>query len=230
MDKRKTYTWFLLFPLLTIFVCYNLAYCKNTNHLSLKNKILSLLSKRPIPNSIDSVIDESDKLSEGEKIRLYIELLDYSIDGITGEQLSEKTTRLQENILPFLVEKLNSPLECIKEYKNICSNEEERYTRAIRMIEAIKKGIVLYCEYPPGLYSEAEKTLNILKIFISDYKKNKGILPQDLYILRNYVFEKYGYKLVIHDPFSDEIKYTVLNKVNYKIELIDDFFKRNQYK
>jgi len=75
------------------------------------------------------------------------------------------------------------------------------------MLDAIKNGVVLYCEYPENLRVEAEKNMDILIIFIEDYKTTKGRFPKDLEALRDYAFREYGYKLRIQNPWGEPFQY-----------------------
>lgn len=177
--------------------------------------------------AFEDAIDNIDKigLNNEELMSLYIGLLDYYIGESTGEVLSKKITYIGDKILPFLVEKKNMPIKCIKKYNTLCSYEThaERNIKIIRMITAIKQGRVLYAEFPDNLREQHEKDLKIIHIFIQDYKNMTSTLPNNLDILREYAWREYGYKLNIYSPwFGKPLKYSPQKDGKYILEPGDD--------
>jgi hypothetical protein len=206
-----------------LFFINNSSYSENTKIIEIRDKILSLALKNS--PKILKVLKEIDKtgLTEEELINLYIELLDYYIGEGGGEILCEKITRLQDKVLPFLIEKKNTPLKPLEKYKNLSYNSiEERNIKIIDMIDKIRKGIVAYAEYPASLKKEVIKELKIIRIFIEDYRREKGKLPENLDILREYAFKEYGYKLKILNPWGQPFKYLPLDMEKYVLEAGSD--------
>jgi hypothetical protein len=219
--------------ILLIFFSIGLAFSENSKVKQYKENILSLalLSRESSDNmktriAFEESIDNIDKLglNNDDLAALYTTLLDYYIGESTGEILSEKITKMQEKILPFLVEKIHLPLKCEDRYKSIClENEKERNERILDLVNDIKKGIVAYAEFPANLKKEHERDLEIIRIFIQDYKIKKGFVPKKLENLREYAWHEYGYKLKIYSPwFGKQLKYIPQKDGKYILEAGSD--------
>lgn len=193
-----------------ILYCAALSYSGSNNKAEIRDKILSLALEEK--SEMLNAIEETDKLGlrDDELISLYMELLDYYTGEGPGEILSEKITSMGDKIFPFLIEKKNMPLKCLEKYERLCAYKDvkERNIKIANMIDAIKKGIVLYAEYPENLKIEAEEDLKIIGIFLEDYRKNKRKLPKNLHILRMYVCKEYGYKLKTFNPWGYPFNYS----------------------
>lgn len=216
----------LLFTLFTSVIQNNLfVYAETTKDIQVRDEILSL-ALRNSDQLLNAVFDiDKKQLTDDEMIRVYIGLLDYYIGEGPGEALSEKITKLQDKILPYLVLKKNSQIECIKKYKILCccENQAERNAKIVGMIKAIKQGRVLYAEFPDNLKEQHEKDLKIIHIFIQDYKIKVGKPPDTLDTLREYAWREYGYKLKIYSPwFGKPLKYLPQKDGKYVIEAGDD--------
>jgi hypothetical protein len=160
-------------------------------------------------------IREVDKrhLREEELITLYMELLDHYIGEGPGEILSEKITAMGDRIMPFLIEKKNSPLKGFS-YKDT----EERNLKIESCINAIRDGKILYAVFPENLEKGVEANMKILRIFLEDFKKSKKRLPKDLKVLREYAWQQYGCKLRILNPWGQPLKYSLKGGNNYVLE------------
>jgi len=166
-------------------------------------------------------IEEIDKhlLRDEELISLYMELLDYYIGEGPGEILSEKITGMGERILPFLIEKKNSTFKCLDKYRPFCyKNAEERNVKIRSIIAAIKKGIILYAVFPEKLKTEVDQSMKIVRIFLEDFRRNKKTFPRDLNVLKEYVWQQYGYKLKIFNPWGEPFKYISKSGDKYTLE------------
>ena len=75
----------------------------------------------------------------------------------------------------------------------------------------IKKGNVLYSQYPTSLKAEVRMRMTILEIFLEDYKRSFGKFPPDLAVLREYAWKEYGYKLKIYNPWGQKVVYNPTN-------------------
>jgi hypothetical protein len=135
-----------------------------------------------------------------DRVSLYMELLNYYIGEGPEEILDEQITRMGDKILPFLIEKRNSPVKCEEKYESICFAMEERNGIINHSISAIKEGTISYQAIPRNLRTEVEGTMKIIRIFLKDFKKQRGSFPKDLNVLREYGWNQYGYKLVILTP------------------------------
>ncbi|HXX34970.1 MAG TPA: hypothetical protein VEM15_10915 [Thermodesulfobacteriota bacterium] len=162
---------------------------------------------------------ENPPLKTEERINLYMELLNYYIGEATGEMLHEQITRMGDKVLPFLVEKKNSPVKCEEKYKSICLSMEERNREINGSISAIKEGTISYAVLPDNLKIEAEGNLKIIRIFLRDFEKQKGSFPKDLNVLREYEWNQYGYKLTIVNPWGQPFKYLAKGKDKYTLEV-----------
>ncbi len=208
----------LVLAAMLIFILCSPSYSENNDATQIRDKILALAlieDNTKVWATLLSVIDSTDKLGlrDEELINLYTELIDYYIGEGPGEILSEKITGMREKILPFLVEKKGTQLNCLEKYKSLCREDiKERNKRIEYLIDAIKKGVILYAEYPESLREEIIKNINVVRIFIEDYKKVNGTLPKDLDVLRKYVWDMYGYKLQIWNPWVEQ------GKINYKLQ------------
>jgi hypothetical protein len=143
-------------------------------------------------------------------ICLFIELQDYYIGEAPGEILSEKVTGLGDDILPYLIEKKNTPLKIDNKNKKLYHNTLEEIKLSInRNISYIKKGIISYSEYPDSslLNKIVKEDQGMINIFLNDYKKNYNKNPEDLFKLKDYAYKSYGYKLRIHNPWGDLYEY-----------------------
>jgi hypothetical protein len=186
-----------------------------------RDEILALLQ-----NDSDKIIEamyKTDRLKEGAAMKLYLELLDYYIGEGPGEILSEKITLLGEEILPALIEKKKMRLLCLEEFKDLCYEDiEDRNRKIEHEINAIKKGIVLYAVYPDNLLEKVKRNMEIIIVFLEDYKMSQGVFPEDLSALREYAWKEYGYKLVIYNPWGRSLKYNMLDKNKIIIEAGSD--------
>lgn len=197
MKHVKTKKSFLIL-LLSMFLFQGLAYAEDKTTIT-TDKILSIVMAGS--DEIYGILEETDKLQEKEAIKLYIELLDYSIGEATGVILLEKTTSIGDKIIPHLIEKKNTPITCLGEFKSRCRTDLERNRFINYIIDARKKGIIIYSLFPDDLLMSMEKDLNIIRTFLEDYKISSGKYPKDLYQLKEYVWRKYGYKLVIFSHY-----------------------------
>lgn len=211
----------LIFLIFIILSFGSVAYCKNNNREKLRDKILSLAMDNS-PKLYDT-LDQIDRLPIYEAMNLHMELTNYYIGEHGSEVLSEKITKIGDKIIPFLVEERYISLMCSDRYKSMCRKLEERNREIERMIDAIKKGIILYAEFPENLKTEHERDLKIIKLFLEDYKRKEGNYPKDLHILREYVWKGYGYKLRIFSPwFGQPLKYLPQNEDKYILEAGQD--------
>ncbi len=215
--KIQLFLYILLMSAIIVLCSDSVAYCGDDRMVKLEVKILSL-AKENSPKLYDA-LDEIDKLPIDEAISLYVGLIDYYIGEHGTEIHLERATKIGEKIIPFLIEKRNMPLMCLEQYKSLCVKDIEERNRKIGwIIDAIKKGIVLYAEYPESLKLEVETNVKIVKIFLEDYKKSKGKLPKDLHILKEYVWKEYGYKLKIFNPWGQPLKYLSQKGNKYILE------------
>ncbi len=206
-----------LIVLFTLLCSNRLAVAENNSVKDIVNKILTGQDIEVL----DAVYD-TDKLhlQQDDLIQLYIELLDYHIGAGPGEILGEKVTKMGDKILPFLVEKENTPLRCSEKYKKRCCRDmKERNVHIDSMIEAIREGTVLYAVFPEGLKTEAEKDLKIIKIFLEDFRLHRKSLPKDLQALKDYTWQQYGYKLKILNPWGEAFKYLLRGRDKYILEV-----------
>lgn len=218
---------------LVLFFSRGLALAENSKVDQYKEKILSLALTAHNANdnmktriAFEDAMDNVEKvvLQKDELANIYIKLLDYYLGESAGEILSEKITKMGETILPFLVEKANMPLKCENKYRSLClENKKERNEKITSLINDIKKGLIAYAEFPADLKKEHERDLNIIRIFIKDYKFKKGIVPKNLDNLREYAWHEYGYKLKIYSPwFGKQLKYIPQKDGKYILEAGDD--------
>lgn len=212
MDKVR-----LMITILIVFFSLNTsAYCEKSKLTEIRDKILTAQGFESL-----YAIKEIDKqlLREEELISLYIGLLDYYIGEGPGEILCEKITAMGDRIMPFLIEKKNSPLTCEEKYKRFCyKNTEERNVSINSAIKEITEGLVAYAVFPENLGKEAETNMKIIRIFLEDFKRNKKKLPKDLKLLREYAWQQYGYKLRILNPWGQPFKYLVKSRSEYILE------------
>jgi hypothetical protein len=195
----------------------NMSACREKSSLAeIRDKLLFAEGYK----GLDAII-EVDKfhLQEEELISLYIGLLDYYIGEGPGEILCEKITAMGDKIMPFLIEKKNSPLICEEKYKRFCYRDtEERNVKIESCINAIKDGEILYAVFPENLEKEVEANMKILRIFLEDFKRNKKRPPKDLKVLREHAWRQYGYKLRILNPWGQPLKYSLKGGNNYVLE------------
>jgi hypothetical protein len=200
-----------------IVLCWStLAVAGNNSPKDSVDKILSAQG-----GEVLDLIDDTDKLhlQEDDLIQLYIELLDYYVGEGPGEMLGEKITKMSEKILPSLVEKAYTPLRCSEKYKKLCyKNMKERNVHIERMIKAIKDGTVLYAEFPKGLETEVKKDMKIIRIFLEDFRVHRKSLPKDLPALKDYAWQRYGYKLRILNPWGEPLRYVPKRANQYILE------------
>jgi hypothetical protein len=207
---------FVLLALLMLQVFFSDTASSQTSRvIQIRDNILSAGDQRV------EAIEEIDKLQlkMEDQISLYMELLNYYIGEATTGILCEQITRMGDKILPSLIEKKNSPVKCEEKYKSICLTMEERNGVLIdRLIRSIKEGTILYYEYPRNLRKEVEGSMKIIKIFLKDFKKQKGNFPKDLNALREYGWNQYGYKLVIVTPWGEPFKYLLKGTDKYILD------------
>lgn len=200
-----------------IVLCWStLAIAENNSPKDIVDKILSARD-----GEVLDVIDDTDKLhlQQDDLIQLYIDLLDYYVGEGPGEILAEKITKIGDEILPFLIEKKRAPLKCSEKYKRLCyKNMKERNVLIEKMVKAIKDGTILYAEFPEILKPEAEKDLKIIRIFIDDFKAQRRNLPKDLHVLKDYAWQRYGYKLRILNPWGEPLRYVPKRANQYILE------------
>jgi hypothetical protein len=208
--------------MLQVFFC-NTASSQSSKAIQIRDKILSEHG----PQRFDA-IEEIDKLQieTEDRISLYMELLNYYIGEATGEVLNEQITAMGDKILPFLIEKKNTPPKCEEKYASICYTMEERTRKITKLIGAISQGVILYSVFPGNLRTEAENNMNIIRIFLEDFKMQKGSLPKDLNVLREYACKHYGYKLTVVNPWGGVFKYLLKGKNKYILEVGKDYPER----
>jgi hypothetical protein len=201
--------------MLQVFFC-NIASSQSRKVIQIRDKILSEHG----PQRFDA-IEEIDtlQLKMEDRISLYMELLNYYIGEATGEVLCEGITAMGDKILPFLVERKNMPVKCEEKYASICYTMEERTRKINKLIGAIKRGIILYSAFPENLKIEVEGSMKIIRIFLKDFKKQKGSFPKDLNVLREYGWKQYGYKLTIVNPWGQPFKYLLKGRDKYILEV-----------
>jgi hypothetical protein len=205
-----------LIALVIILWWSTLAAAENNSVKDILDKILSAQD-----DEVLDLIDDTGKLylQEDDLIQLYIGLLDYYVGEAPGEILGEKVTKIGERILPFLVEKEYTPLKCSERYKKLCYRDmKERNVHIERMIKAIKDGTVLYAEFPRGLETEAEKDMRIIRIFLEDFRLHRKSLPKSLSALKDYAWQRYGYKLRILNPWGEPLRYVPKKANQYVLE------------
>lgn len=197
-------------------VCCVTASSQSGKVIQITDKILSESG----PERFDAIEGIDDlQLKMEDRISLYVELLNYYIGEATGEVLNEQITAMGDKILPFLIEKKNMPLKCEEKYASICYTMEERTRKIDKLIGAIKKGIILYSAYPENLKVKAEGTMKIVRVFLEDFRKQKGSFPKDLNALREYACKYYGYRLTIVNPWGGAFKYLLTGKDKYILEV-----------
>jgi hypothetical protein len=92
--------------------------------------------------TMDRLLELGDNGDESD--RFLVDLLDYYLGAAAGEILQELITSKGNKISALLKEKRNTPLNCLPQYKIICTHSIEHRNRRIdEMLEAINKGIVL---------------------------------------------------------------------------------------
>ena len=206
----------ILLPLvIQLFYC-SAAFPQSSKVIQIRDKILSEGGQR------FEAIEEIEKLQlrMEDRISVYMELLNYYIGEATEGILCEQITRMGDKILPFLVEKKNSPVNCEEKYKSICLTMEVRNGVIIdKLIRNIKEGTIWYYDLPENVRVEAEGSMKIIRIFLEDFKKQKGSFPKDLNVLREYGWKQYGYKLIIVTPWGEPFKYLPKGKNEYILEV-----------
>ena len=108
--------------MLQVFFC-NTAVSQSSKVIEIRDNILSEQGSQRF-EAIEGI--EKLQLKTEDRISLYMELLNYCVGEATGEILCEQITRMGDKILPFLVEKKNSPVKCEEKYKNICLTMEKK--------------------------------------------------------------------------------------------------------
>jgi len=214
MGKLNVKLIMLFASLVQIFYC-GTASSQSSKVTQMREEILSAGDQRL------EAIEEIDKvhLKMGDRISLYMELLDYYIGEGPGELLDEQITGMGDKILPFLIEKKTSPVKCEEKYKSICLTLNERNHIINKLMSAIKEGTILYQVFPENLEREAESSMKIVRIFLEDFKKQTGNFPKDLNVLKEYACKHYGYKLTIVNPWGQPLKYLVKGKEKYTLEI-----------
>lgn len=211
----------ILFAALIQIFCCSTASPQSSKVIQMRDEILAPGGQRF--EAIEGI--EKLHLRTEERISLYMELLNYYIGEGTGEILSEQITRMGDKILPFLIEKKNSPMKCEEKHKSTCYTMEERNRIINDLITAIKEGTISYSVFPENLGTEAEDAMKIIRIFLKDFRKQKGSFPKDLNVLREYGWSQYGYKLVILTPWGEPFKYLPKGTDKY---VLDYDFPENQ--
>lgn len=208
----------LLASVIQIFYC-STASPQSNKVIQIRDKILSAGGQR------HGAIEEIDKLQlkMEDRISLYMELLNYYIGEGPGEVLNEQITGMGDKILPFLIEKKNSSVNCEEKYKSICYTMEQKNRKINKLINAIKEGAILYSVFPENLEREAESSMKIVRIFLKDFKKQSGSFPKDLNVLREYGWKQYGYKLTIVNPWGQPFKYLLKGTDKYTLEVGNDY-------
>ena len=87
-----------------------------------------------------------------------------------------------------------------------------------KLIDDIKQGIISYSVFPENLRTEAEGSMKIIRIFLKDFRKQKGSFPKDLNVLREYGWNQYGYNLMIVNPYGDPFKYSLKGTDKYTLD------------
>ena len=78
------------------------------------------------------------------KLEIFTKLLDYYLGSSGDAVLNELITKNGKVILPYLRQKLSSPVICHARYKSICiDSADDRDAQIRRLIKAIKSGVVL---------------------------------------------------------------------------------------
>ena len=103
----------ILFLLMTICL-ESPGYCEGKTRLILEDKILSYVSSPTDGDAEDfyKSFDEIESLPVQEAISICLSLSDYYLGSAGGELYLEKTTKIREEVLPYLIEKREMPLEC----------------------------------------------------------------------------------------------------------------------
>jgi len=213
---------FINISIILLTLCYYpIGYCGDSKMVILENKILSNASKDSVESSykLFAAFAAVDDLSVDEALNLCIRLSDYYLGAGGTELYLEKTTKIGERILPFLVRKKNMPIDCKGKYIKICRSLSERNYLLGLAINAIKEGIVIHSVFPDNLNIEAKDNLKIIDIFLEDYKRAKNHFPKDLRILREYAWGQYGYKLRVLNPWGQPYKYTLVSSKDYILEI-----------
>jgi hypothetical protein len=188
----------------------------------LRDRILSLI-RDDNPEYIDALYG-IDSLPIDQAISLCVELADYNLDAGVAEVYLEQCSKIGERIVPLLVGKKNSPLECSDDFKDLCAGSREERNRVIQdALFAIKYRIVLYAEYPESLGIQTQHDIKTIQIFLRDYRSTEGRLPQDLEMLRSYAWARYGYNLKILDPYGRALTYSVQDDSTYNLKAEERF-------
>jgi hypothetical protein len=165
------------------------------------------------------LLQSNDVLSSQQQGTLYVALLDYYIGEHNGVVLAEQITALGPEIIPSLVVKRSTALQCEDSFQSICyKSENERNNLLSSILRALRDGYRLYSEYPAELEGEAVDRLNVLKVFLYDYSIVKGAYPDTLQKLRAFVWESYGYSLSITNPWGKPMNYGV-NGSSYSLSI-----------
>jgi len=212
----------LILSLMGLFLMPSISEADSTK--TVKN--ILFLVKNGEYTKLDEALSEIESLPLEKRIAVISSLLDYYIGEHGTEILLETATKTGEKITPSLIQKKWQPVDCQVEFKTICvQNIEERNRKIEWILDAIKNGIILYGEYPSNLSEELKETIRNVTIFLTDYQKVKKDFPDDLYALRKYAWERYGYTLKIFNPWGHPLKYKKIN--NEKI-IIDAGSKGRQ--
>jgi hypothetical protein len=158
-------------------------------------------------------------LPRDELIDLCVSLLDYYLGEAPDEILHEKTTLIGRPAIPFLIEKMRTPLDCEEAYKERCwEGVAERNAIIWELLAAMKDGIVLYSVLPEDADKELEKDMRTVKIFLRDYETKFWGLPADLVMLREWTWKEYGYTLRIMNPWGSPLRYVRISDDKYTLE------------
>jgi hypothetical protein len=172
-----------------------------------------------------ALMDEISSTPLKQQLQTCVSLTDYVWDGAGAEALREKITGFGEIIVPLLVEKRASKIQMLDEFKAIkraYTSVEERNNLIDSCLGAIRDGVILYKTFPKDLYDSENARLSTLSIFIEEYLREFGKLPDDLQKLRQHVFEKYSFVLNIHNPYGRAYGYIRRSQRTWKLNLGED--------
>jgi hypothetical protein len=157
-------------------------------------------------------------LPEDDLIDVCVSLLDYHLGEAPDEILFEKITRIGHEAVPFLVQKMGTPLDCEKAYTRICrGNQAERNVIISSLLLAIKNGVVLYRVSAEEPDKQLEEDIRTVKIFLREYETKFGGFPADLVMLREWAWKEFGYTLRIRNPWGFPFDYVRKGDHKYTI-------------
>jgi len=98
------------------------------------------------PDVINKLYDIEKSASKADQI--YVDLMDYNLGVGSGECLAELITKRGKRMIPLLVKKKKSPLNCLSKYESRCRDDINYRNKEIDdYIKAINNGIVLCPEF-----------------------------------------------------------------------------------